>query len=94
MFIAVNRIVAPAPQQARIMQGFEQRADDLKQLKGSLGLELWTSDDALLVISRWESREAMDEYVNHPMFRQHHPNVTQDEKKQADFSYYDAKVII
>ena len=94
MFIAVNKIVVPAPQQERIMQEFARRADDLKQLKGSLGLELWSSDDALLVVSRWESKEAMEDYVNHPMFKRHHPTTSDEEMKQADFSFYSAKVVI
>jgi heme-degrading monooxygenase HmoA len=94
MYIAVNKVVVPASQQERIMQEFERRAGDLKQLKGSLGLELWTSDEALLVVSRWESEEAMEEYINHPMFRRHHPNTSSSEAKQADFSFYNAKVLL
>jgi heme-degrading monooxygenase HmoA len=94
MFIAVNKVAVPASQQERIKQEFERRAGDLKQLKGALGLELWTSDEALLVVSRWESKEAMDEYVNHPMFRRHHPNTSSGEAKQADFSFYSAEVLL
>jgi len=94
MFIAVNKMAMPAPQQERVAQEFERRAGDLKQLKGSLGLEIWRSDDALLVVSRWESKEAMEEYVNHPMFRRHHPKTTDEEAKQANFDYYDATVLV
>jgi heme-degrading monooxygenase HmoA len=93
MFIAVNTMAVPASQQERVVQEFERRAGDLKHLKGSLGLELWRSDDALLVVSRWESKEAMQEYVNHPMFRRHHPTISHDEMKQANFSFYDAIVL-
>ncbi len=94
MYIAVNKVVVPSPQQERITREFERRAGDLKQLKGALGLEIWTSDEALLVVSRWESKEAMEEYVNHPMFRRHHPNTSDSEAKQADFSFYNANVLV
>jgi heme-degrading monooxygenase HmoA len=94
VYIAVNKVVVPASQQERIVQEFERRAGDLKQLKGALGLELWTSDEALLVVSRWESKEAMEEYINHPMFRRHHPGISDNEAKQADFSFYNAKVVL
>jgi heme-degrading monooxygenase HmoA len=94
MFIAVNKIAVPATQQQRMVEGFERHAGDLKQLKGFLGLELWMSDDALLAVSRWESKEAMEEYTNHPMFRQHHGNSGDSETKQADVAHYNAKVLI
>jgi heme-degrading monooxygenase HmoA len=52
------------------------------------------NDDAILAVSRWESKDAMEEYTNHPMFRQHHGNTSTSEAKEADVAHYDAKVLI
>jgi heme-degrading monooxygenase HmoA len=53
-------------------------------------MELWKAEDnSVLAVSRWESREAVDEYTNHPMFKQHHGDVS----SQGGATYYEAKVL-
>jgi heme-degrading monooxygenase HmoA len=72
MFIAVTRIKAPRVAQERIVAGFRRGGGELKRFPGFVGLELWTNDDGLEAVSRWESREAMEAYRASPMFGAHH----------------------
>jgi heme-degrading monooxygenase HmoA len=72
MFIAVTRIKAPRAAQERMVEGFRRGGPELKRFPGFLGLELWRNDDTLEAVSRWASREAMEEYRASPMFGAHH----------------------
>ena len=72
MFVAVTRISAPRAAQERMVEGFRRGGPELKHFPGFLGFELWRNEDTLEAISRWESREAMEEYRNSAMFGSHH----------------------
>ncbi len=73
MFIVVNKVQVPAAHREAVEKAFEQAMPTMKQFKGFLGLELWTGEDnALQAISRWESKEAMEEYIKNDTFQQHH----------------------
>jgi heme-degrading monooxygenase HmoA len=76
MFIAVNKIGGPAghgrdPQM--MVAGFQRAMAGMKQFQGFLGLEIWTAEDgSMQAVSRWTSKEALDEYLNSSLFGQHH----------------------
>ena len=73
MFIAVNKIMAPAEHRQAVIEAFEKAAPEMKQFKGFLGLEMWTAEDnTLQAVSKWESKEAMEEYTNNSLFSRHH----------------------
>ncbi|GHO44134.1 antibiotic biosynthesis monooxygenase family protein [Ktedonospora formicarum] len=90
MFVVVNKIAVPPERMQAMMEAFEREAPRMKHFKGYLGMELWKAEDnSVLAVSRWESREAVDEYTNHPMFKQHHGDVS----SQGGATYYEAKVL-
>lgn len=93
MFIAVNTIAGPGGSE-RALQGFRHAAPTMKQLKGFLGLEIWTAPDgSMQAISRWTSKEAMEEYLAHPLFGRHHGNVPNEQMNApTQIAYYDAEV--
>ncbi|HEY7347574.1 MAG TPA: antibiotic biosynthesis monooxygenase family protein [Ktedonobacterales bacterium] len=76
MFIAVTRVKLPKEPMQRMAEGFRRNAPDLKGFPGFLGLELWTNEDTLEAVSRWESREAMEAYSKSGMFQAHHGRET------------------
>ncbi|HYL43527.1 MAG TPA: antibiotic biosynthesis monooxygenase family protein [Ktedonobacteraceae bacterium] len=95
MFIAVNRIAAPAAQQQAMIEAFEKSAPAMKQFKGFLGLELWTAEDnTMLAVSRWESKAALEEYTNNALFQQHHGGAgSQPAHRPDQVTYYTGKII-
>lgn len=69
MYIVVNTI----PNTKAMIEGFKHALPDMKQFGGFLGLELWeAADGTMQAVSRWASKEALDEYTSHQAFRQHH----------------------
>ncbi len=72
MFIAVTRVKLPKEPMERMAEAFRKNAPDMKQFPGFLGMELWTSEDTLEAVSRWESREAMEAYSQSNAFQSHH----------------------
>ena len=87
MFIAVNKLQVPAEHQQHLLQAFEKAMPSMKRFKGFLGFELWTGEDnTILGVSRWESKEAMEEYLKNDLFRQHHGSAS-DEQTQPTASY-------
>ena len=72
MFVAVTRVKAPREALERMAAAFRKNAPDMKQFAGFLGLELWTNEDTLEAVSRWESREAMEVYSQSSAFQAHH----------------------
>ena len=93
MFIAVTRIKAPKRAQERIVEGFRRGGAELKRFPGFVGLELWTNDDSLEAVSRWESREAMEAYRASPMFGAHHgPGTTSG--PPAETVAFDAETVV
>src|SRR5258706_15136505 len=94
MFIAVNRIAAPAAQQQAMFEAFEKSAPAMKQFKGFLGLELWTAEEnTMLVVSRWESKAPLEEYTNSALFQQHHGGASSKPMHRPDqVTYYTVKV--
>ncbi len=95
MYIAVNRIVAPAGQVQAMIEGFKHAAPGMKRFSGFLGLELWTAEDgAIQAVSRWASKEALDEYLKDELFRHHHGGAGSEQMNEPNqVSYYSAEVL-
>lgn len=94
MYIAVNRVAGPGAPTERVIEGFKHAAPHMKMFKGYLGLELWTGEDgSMQAISRWESKEALDEYLNSDMFKGHHGGSREETSKPGLVTYYEAQVI-
>lgn len=72
MFIAVNRITAPAQAMDRMVEGFRKNADSLKAFEGFLALELWRGETTLEAVSKWASREAFEAWANSDSFLASH----------------------
>ena len=99
MIIVVNTI-APAgsseEQRQRTTKGFQHAVPAMKQFKGYRGMELWTqADGTMLGVSRWESKEALKEYTDSPLFRSHHGGVSGSEAEEGPSgpTYYEVTVI-
>ena len=95
MFIAVHKIQVPAAHRQAAIDGFEKAMPGMKRFKGFLGLELWTAEDnTLSAVSRWESKEALDEYLSNDLFAQHHGAPSGGHAGGSDaVTYYEAKVL-
>jgi heme-degrading monooxygenase HmoA len=95
MYIAVNRIAAPAGQAQAIIEGFKHAAPGMKRFSGFLGLELWTAEDGTIhAVSRWATKEALDEYLKNDLFRQHHSGASSEQMNVPNqVSYYSAEVL-
>lgn len=92
MYIAVNRI----PNNKAMIERFKQAAPDMKRFSGFLGLEIWEgADGSMQAISRWTSKEALDEYVNNQVFQQHHSSSSGAEAgAHTQTVYYTGEVIM
>jgi heme-degrading monooxygenase HmoA len=95
MYIAVNRIAAPEGQAQAMIEGFRHAAPGMKRFSGFLGLELWTAEDGSIhAVSRWASKEALDEYLKNDLFRQHHSGTSSQQMNVPNqVSYYSAEVL-
>ncbi len=73
MYIVVNKIAVPVEHRQQMVEGFKHALPSMKRFSGFLGFELWTAEDGTVqAVSRWESKEAVDEYLQNDLFRQHH----------------------
>lgn len=72
MYVTVTTIKLPKEHMDRVAAAFRKAAPDLKQFNGFLGFELWTNEDTLQAVARWESRAAMEAYTSSDAFRAHH----------------------
>ena len=95
MYIAVNRIAAPESQAQAIIEGFKHAVPGMKRFSDFLGLELWTAEDGTIhAVSRWASKEALDEYLKNDLFRQHHSGASSEQMNVPNqVSYYSAEVL-
>jgi len=95
MYIAVNRIAASEDQVQAMIEGFKHAAPGMKRFSGFLGLELWTAEDGTIhAVSRWASKEALDEYLKDDLFRHHHSGAGRDQMNVPNqVSYYSAEVL-
>ena len=96
MYIAVNTIATSNEQHRKAMvEAFEKHGPDLHRLPGFLGLELWSEEgqQTILAVSRWESKEAVEGYIKHPMFGAHHGGASTQQMQQG-VTYYEAKKIV
>ena len=95
MYIAVNRIAAPEGQAQAMVEGFKHAAPGMNRFSGFLGLELWTAEDGSIhAVSRWASKEALDEYLKNDLFRQHHSGANSEQMNIPNqVSYYSAEVL-
>lgn len=75
MFVTVTTIpVANEGQKAKIEENFKKNAPDLKEFDGFIGFEFWKQENEIKAVAHWESREALDNYLNSDKFHQHHGN--------------------
>jgi heme-degrading monooxygenase HmoA len=95
MYIAVNQIAAPAGQAQAMIEGFKHAAPGMKRFNGFLGLELWTAEDGTIhAVSRWASKEALDEYLKDDLFQHHHSGTTSEQRNVPNqVAYYSAEVL-
>jgi heme-degrading monooxygenase HmoA len=79
-----------------MVEGFKHALPDMQQFSGFLGLELWeAADGTMQAVSRWASKEALDEYTNNQVFRQHHggPGGGARPSSPPQVAYYNCEVI-
>jgi len=95
MYIAVSRIAVPEGQAQATIEGFKHAIPAMKRFRGFLGLELWTAEDGSVhAVSRWASKEALDEYLKNDLFRQHHKGASSEQMNIPNqVSYYSAEVL-
>lgn len=95
MFVAVNTISVPKEHSGRMLEGFRKNAPDLNQFEGFLGFEMWTEESGkLLAVSKWESREHFDKYINSEAFRSHHGGSSAEQTRgQAQVTYYEGETM-
>ncbi|SEG78326.1 antibiotic biosynthesis monooxygenase [Paenibacillus sp. UNC499MF] len=93
MYIAVNTIEVPNP--AQMVEMFRKQAPNMKELQGFLGLEVWTDEQAIKVITKWENKEAFEAYTQSEVFkRSHGGHGGQEMKPKARLSYFEGETLI
>lgn len=95
MFVAVNTIAVPQEHRPRMLEAFRRSSPDLKKFEGFVGFEMWTEESGkLLAVSKWESREAFDKYVQSDAFRSHHGGQSSEQAHgQAQVTYYEGETM-
>ncbi|HLI09149.1 MAG TPA: antibiotic biosynthesis monooxygenase family protein [Ktedonobacteraceae bacterium] len=94
MYIVVNMISVPEAQRQAVIEGFKQALPSMKRFNGFLGMEVWTAEDgSMQAISRWDSKEAMEEYLQNDLFKQHHSGVSSQRMNVAQPAHYTAEVL-
>ncbi|TCP30903.1 heme oxygenase (staphylobilin-producing) [Scopulibacillus darangshiensis] len=96
MYVVVNTITTEDPE--KIAERFRMSAPQLKECNGFVNMELWKADNKIEAISRWETKEDFEAYVNSDMFHQHHSHSRKAEKQtsqtqNSQASYYEGEVI-
>ncbi|HEY4385479.1 MAG TPA: antibiotic biosynthesis monooxygenase family protein [Ktedonobacteraceae bacterium] len=96
MLIAVNKVPVSPDRRAATIEGFKRAVPAMKQFSGFLGMEIWTEQDgSLLAVSRWTSKEALEEYTNNALFRSHHSGTSTEQRGAHDQTiYYEAEQLI
>ncbi len=95
MFVAVNSITAPQQAMERMVEGFRNNAESLKQFEGFIAFELWRGETTLEAVSKWASREAFDAWANSDSFLASHGFARgQGGQGGATVAYYDAVVTV
>ncbi|WP_438020794.1 antibiotic biosynthesis monooxygenase family protein [Sorangium sp. So ce315] len=94
MFIVVNTITASAPALQAMVESFRRAAPEMRQFSGFLGLEIWLDDGSLKAVSRWESREAFQEYPRSEVFRRHHRGMAGEQAlRAAHITFYEGEIM-
>ncbi len=94
MYIVVNTISVPEAQRQAVIEGFKHALPGMKRFNGFLGMEIWTGEDgSMQAISRWNSREAMEEYLQNDLFKQHHGGVESQRMSIARPTHYTAEIL-
>lgn len=93
MFIAVNKIQVPQEHREAAISGFQRALAGMQRFQGFLGLEIWTAEDgSMQAISRWSTKEALDEYLNDDLFKSHHGHGS-GQRTPGQVTYYNAEVL-
>ena len=94
MYIVVNTISVPEAQRQAVVEGFKHALPGMKRFKGFLGLELWTAEDgSMQAVSRWDSREAMEEYLQNDLFQQHHSGISSQRMNVARPAHFSTEIL-
>ncbi|HEX8733030.1 MAG TPA: antibiotic biosynthesis monooxygenase [Ktedonobacterales bacterium] len=94
MFVAVNRITAPAQAIDRMVEGFHRNAASLKDFAGFQSLELWRGEGTLDAVSKWDSRAAFEAWANSDSFLASHGFARgQGGDGGSAVAYYEAEVV-
>jgi heme-degrading monooxygenase HmoA len=96
MFVVVNKIAEPGANKEAVVEGFKRAVPGMKRFAGFVGMEIWTEQDgSLLAVSRWTSKEALEEYTNDALFRSHHGGArSEGSSSHNNVNYYEAEALI
>ncbi len=94
MYIVVNTISVPEEQRQAVIEGFKHALPGMKRFSGFLGFELWTAEDgSMQAVSRWESKEAVEEYLQNDLFQRHHSGVSSERMSIARPAHFTAEIL-
>ncbi|MFC7394026.1 antibiotic biosynthesis monooxygenase family protein [Scopulibacillus cellulosilyticus] len=91
MYVVVNTIATEDTE--RVAERFRKSAPHLKAFKGFVNMELWKADNKIEAISRWETKEAFDAYINSDMFQKHHSHKAEKSNSNSQASVYEGEII-
>ena len=94
MHIVVNTITVPEEQRQAVVDGFKHALPGMKRFSGFLSFELWTAEDgSMQAVSRWDSKESMEEYLRNDLFQRHHSGVGSKRMSIARPAHYTAEIL-
>jgi heme oxygenase (mycobilin-producing) len=86
VIVAISRFRAEGDHADRIADRFRSRSRRVDLHQGFLGLEVLRSKSEFLLLTRWETRDALKSYLRSEDFRAVH---AQGETEQAEFATYE-----
>ncbi len=78
MYVSLSRLRIPAHASDELIEAFRRRAHLVDDAHGFVDLQVWRSDrDAgeILMVSRWQDREAFKTYMKSPQHRTSHERI-------------------
>jgi heme-degrading monooxygenase HmoA len=78
VYVSVSRLRIPADASDELIAAFRRRAHLVDEARGFVDLQVWRSDrDAseILMVSRWQDREAFKAYMKSPEHRTSHERI-------------------
>jgi heme-degrading monooxygenase HmoA len=94
MFVAINRLKAPAEYAGRLEQGFTHNASGMAGVAGFISFDLLRAEEGgeYLVVTKWEDKPSFEAWRAGDAFSKAHGSVNPNSPVTAELGTYDIVV--